>query len=201
MLKKISIKSSRREMAQRDSVELCGDTGCQAPTCIPPCPVQASPAAAHSPLGTHIDTGGIEGALVEDQGKGDVGKGDVGKGEGGQQHMALAAQHQPDGDGQPQQAGQAAPAAAAAQGKTHPFLQEGREEAAWRAGPRASACPGSLLQDMVAVHTQGWLQPGGCWARGWGAGGAYEGSMSKVVGQHEGAVPQEMVCKEARSGQ
>lgn len=110
MLKAISIESSRREMTQRHSVELCGDTGRQVPV--------LHPSPAHSPLGTHVDTGGIEGALA----------GDMGDGAGGQQRLPLTAQCQPDGDGHSQQAGQAAQAAAGAQGKNHPFLREGREE-------------------------------------------------------------------------
>lgn len=42
MPKMISIKSSRREIAQRDSVELCGDTRHQVPT-HPPHPQRRHP--------------------------------------------------------------------------------------------------------------------------------------------------------------
>lgn len=135
MPKTTSIKSSRREMVQRDSVELCRDTGRQVPVCSP-----ISSAGIHSPLRTHIDTGGIEGAIARDGGEGDIGDG-----AGGQQRLALAVQRQPDGCGHPQQAGQAAQAAAGAQGKNHPFLQERREEAARRAGLCMAAHPAPLL--------------------------------------------------------
>ena len=51
MLKTISIESSRREMAQRDSVELCGDTEHQVPT-HPPHPQCRHPQPTdHIPLG------------------------------------------------------------------------------------------------------------------------------------------------------
>lgn len=161
MPKTTSIESSRRDMVQRDSVELCRDTGRQVPTCSP-----ISSAGMHSPLRTHIDTGGIEGAIMRDRGEGDIGDG-----AGGQQRPALAAQRQPDGHGHPEQAGQAAQAAAGAQRENHPFLQETREEAAQRAGLCVAACPGSLLGtvpergDVAAVHVP-W--DAGHWVRGRG---------------------------------
>lgn len=80
-------------MAQRDSVELWETEGASA-LCI------SSPRPAHphpQPRGTHIDTGGVKGALAGD--RGEAGAGD---GAGGQQHPALIAQGQPDGHEQPQ---------------------------------------------------------------------------------------------------
>ena len=143
---------------------------------------------ARSPLGTHIDTGGIEGALA-----GGWGKGDVGDGAGAQQRPALGAQRQPDGDGQPQQAGQAAQAAAGAQGENHPFLREQREEAARRARavrgrlsrpPPRGQSPSEGTRRPCVLHGTA----AACWVlgEGCGAGGAYEGGGGEVAGQREG---------------
>lgn len=146
MLKKISRASSRREMAQRDSVELWETERASAPC-------TSSPSPAHpQPRGTHIDTGGIKGALDGD-------------GAGGQQHPALIAQGEPDGHEQPQQAAEGAQAAAGAQGQQRPFLQEGEKRQRGDGGGLSSpgrtpkrGCGGSL----------GGLQPPACWERGWG---------------------------------
>lgn len=122
MLKTTPSEPSMREMNQRDSVELCGDEGHQIPVCAPTCRA-GTVRGGHGPSGTHVDAGGIEGALP-----GERGEGSVGEGAGCQQHPAPAAQRQPDGDGQPRQAGQRAQAAAGTQGQNRPFLREGRDE-------------------------------------------------------------------------
>lgn len=120
MLKKISMASSRRDVAQRDSVELWKTGGHQLPARPTPSPSPSHPIP--NPRGTHVDSRGVKGALA-----GHRGEGDVGDGAGGQQHPALVAQGQPDGHEQPQQAAQAAQAAAGAQDEQRPFLQQGEE--------------------------------------------------------------------------
>lgn len=140
MLKTTPSEPSMREMNQRDSVELCGDEGHQIPVCAPTRRAGTVP-GGHGPSGTHVDAGGIEGALP-----GERGEGSVGEGAGCQQHPAPAAQRQPDGDRQPWQAGQRAQAAAGAQGQNCPFLREGRATRWGHArpptwgGPQARGC-------------------------------------------------------------
>lgn len=136
MLKTIPSEPSMREMNQRDSVELCGDEGHQDPMCVPTRRA-GTVRVGHGPSGTHVDAGGIEGALP-----GERGVGSVGEGAGCQQHPAPAAQRQPDGDGQPRQAGQRAQAAAGAQGQNRPFLREGRDEGERRDGATHGHPPG-----------------------------------------------------------
>lgn len=181
MLKKIAMASSRREMAQRDSVELWETEGASAPCTSCPSPAHPGPIPGPSPAHprcipspshphpawTHIDAGGIEGALA-----GDRGEGDVGDGAGGQQHPALVAQGQPDGHEQPQQAAQAAQAAAGAQGEQRPLLREGEKRQPGMSPPQSGDVPSSGRTPdwgVGALQAPGeGLQPPGCWERGWG---------------------------------
>lgn len=164
MLKKMATASSRREMAQRDSVELWGTGGASVPCRSSPSPAQPHP----HPRGTHIDAGGIEGALA-----GDRGEGVVGDGAGGQQHPALVGQGEPDGHEQPQQAAQTAQAAAGAQGEQRPLLQRERRGSAGTRG-----CPLARTRELWGFCSA----PGA--ARG--AGGAYQGSRAEETGQQQG---------------